>query len=368
MKRISRDPQKFDLMRIVDDYARARGLDIRDPGSHESLLGNLVTQMESNRTNDILIHGLRIQTMFAYVVAALGACRAIKDEDAGELYSMDPEIRTPDFRVVTVEGREILVEVKNRHTLKPGRDYRFTRAYLDGLKSYAALFQTELFIAIYWSQLNLWTLLAASDFELQGDEYFLSLPDAMKRNNMRILGDCMIGTIPSLTLKFLSDPTKPRTVGPSGQAHFTIGRVELYCGGQLIEDPLEQKIAWFLMNYGKWPGRELPPEVLEGQLISVGFRLEPQGRSNPGELFEMIGFLSEMISRQYNDITAPEGTVKLLSPKRDPDTLGVVIPLDYRGTALRLWRFILSPSSSPAGPKDRPTSACTRRAPPAGDA
>ncbi len=84
MKRISRDPQKFELMRIIDDYARSRGLDIRDQANQEAFLADLGKQIESNRTNDILAHGLRIQTMFAYVAAALGACRVIKEEDAGE--------------------------------------------------------------------------------------------------------------------------------------------------------------------------------------------------------------------------------------------------------------------------------------------
>lgn len=346
MKRISRDPQKFDLMRIIDDYARSHGVDIRDQVNQEGLLNELATQIETNRRNDILIHGLRIQSMFAYVAAALGVCRAIKEEDAGELYSAEPDIRAPDFRIITLEPRKLLVEVKNCHTLHQQRDYRFTRAYLDSLKRYASVFGTELFIAIYWSQIKLWTLLSASDFELRNEEYALTLPEAMKRNSMNILGDCKIGTIPSLTLKFLSDQTKPRAVDASGRADFTIGQVELYCGDQVIGDPLEKKIAWFLMNYGDWPGHQLPAEVVDGEVTSIGFRVQPETRSNPGERFELIGFLSQMVSRQFNNITAPDGPVKLLSPKREPDTFGVVIPPDYRGKTLPLWRFILRPSSS----------------------
>jgi hypothetical protein len=61
--------------------------------------------------------------------------------------------------------------------------------------------------------------------------------------------------------------------------------------------------------------------------------------------FELIGFLSQKLSRQFNDMTAPEGPVKLLTPKREPDTLGIVIPPDFRGKVLRLWRFVLLPSS-----------------------
>jgi hypothetical protein len=349
MKRISRDPQKFDLMKLVDDYARARGLDIRDQRNQEAFLLELKEKIESSRNNDILIHGLRIQAMFAYVAAALGACRVIKEEDAGEFYSTDLEIRAPDFRIVTLDDRELLVEVKNCHTLKPGRDYRFARTYFDGLKSYARLFRTELFVAIHWSQLRLWTLVGADCFRCLGDEYAISFPDAMKCNDMRTLGDCQIGTIPSLTLKVLSDPARPRNVDASGHAEFTIGQVELYCGDRVIEDPVEKRIAWFLMNYGKWPAHELPPEVRDGELIAAGLRVAPEERSNPHERFELVGFLSEMVSREFNDITAPEGSVRLLSPQRQPDTLGVVIPRDYRGQALPLWGFTLQPSSSAEG-------------------
>lgn len=347
MKRISRDPQKFDLMRIIDDYARSRGLDIRDQANQKALLAELGAQIEANRKNDILIHGFRTQKMFAYVAAALGACRAINEEDAGEFYSVEPELRSPDFRIVTLEPRELLVEVKNCRAVSLERDYRFTRTYLDRLKRYASIFQTELFIAIYWSPLKLWTLLSADDFELRDNQYVLPLPEAIMRNKMHdILGDCEIGTIPSLTLKLLSDSTKPRTLDASGHARFTIGQVELYCGDQLIEDDLEKQIAWFLMNYGSWPCQESPAEVADGELISIGFRAKPEERSNPDQHFEFIGSLSQMMSRQFNDITAPQGSVRLLSPKHEPDTLGVVIPPDYRGKALPLWRFELEPKAA----------------------
>lgn len=332
-------------MRIIDGHARACGLDIRNQTHNERLLADLTAQIEQNRENDSLIHGLRVERMFAYVACALGACRAVKEEDAGELYAVDTAMRVPDFRILTVEKRELLVEVKNCHMIDLERGYRLAPAYLGGLKSYASAFRTELFIAIYWSKPKLWTLLSPNDFELQDGEYVVRLQEAMPRNNMQLLGDTMIGLPPSLTVRLLSDPTKPRAVDSTGQAKFTIGQVELYCGDQLIEDDLEKRIAWFLMNYGSWPGHKLEPEVDGGEVISIGFRAEPEERSNPDENFEIIGCLSEMISREFNDDTAWDGLVRLLAPKREPDTFGVVIPADYRGKALPLWRFNLQPFS-----------------------
>lgn len=344
LKRISRSPEKFDLMKIIDGYARSRGLNIHDQMNQEIFLADLGRQIESNRKNDILIHGLRIQTMFAYVAAALGVCRLIKEEDAGEFYSSDAEIRPPDFRIITIDGQQFFVEVKNCHSIDAEKGYRFTPAYLDSLKGYAEVFRNELYIAIYWSQLKLWTLLSPADFHLQNNEYVITLPEVMRRNNMRILGDCSIGTIPSLTLKLLSDPAKPRIINSSGHAEFSISEAELFCGDQLVDDPLEKQLVWFFMNYGNWPGRQLAAEVRNGELISLGFRVEPEERFNPGQQFEFVGVLSQMVSRQFNDITAPDGSVKLISPERQPDTFGVLIPPDYRRKALPLWRFLLSPS------------------------
>lgn len=141
-----------------------------------------------------------------------------------------------------------------------------------------------------------------------------------------------------------TDPTKPRAIDASGQAHFTIGEVELHCADNLIEDDLEKQVAWFLMNYGNWFSEELPPEIVNDELISIGFRFEPPERSNPDEHFEIVGHLSQMVSREFNGITAPDGSVKFLLPQREPDTLGVAIPADYKGEQLPLWRFTITPS------------------------
>jgi hypothetical protein len=344
MRRISRDPQKFDLMKILDDYARQGGRDIRDPSDHAMLLAELQKQLEENRTNDILIHGLRVQHMFAFVASALGRCQAIKEEDAGEFYTTNPTMTLPDFRIVTTDQNEFLVEVKNWHPTNPIKSYKFPQRYFDGLKAYAALFKTELVIALFWSPLKLWILVSPEDFEQHNEDYVLSFDRAFKCNKMSLLGDRMIGTVPSLTLKFLSDPAKPRSIDENGMAEFTIGDIEMYAGDNLISDDTEKNIAWFLMNYGTWPAQKLPEEIVGDQLISMSFRVRPQERSNPNQNFETIGFLSEMISRQFNDVTAPRGSVELLSPTEEPDIFGVVIPPGYRGQVLRLWRFEMTPN------------------------
>lgn len=354
MKRLRRDHPKFDLMRLLDRHARSHGVSIRDHANHAAFLADLGEEFQRNHQNQILIHGLRIEAMFAFVAGALGNCRVIKAEDAGDIYALDVDVRAPDFRMVTGDGHEILVEVKNHRPSDSKGDYVFKRTYLDGLRRYAALLQRELYIAIFWSQWSLWSLVRPDRFEATGDRYKLSLGDAMKWSEMTLLGDYMLGTVPPLTLRFLSDPAKPRHVGQDGRAEFTIGQVEMAAAGEVIEDPLEVAIAWFLLNYGAWPGEPTLPEIVAGDLISVGFEVRPEQLADPAQGFEVIGFMSEMLSRQYNAITAGSGRVDLLIPKRDPDELGVLIPLDFKGQKLHLWRFYVTRAISEPEPGDDP--------------
>ncbi len=65
-------------MRLLDRYARSRGVSIQDQANHADFLTELTRDFKANRSNDILIHGIRIEAMFAFVAAALGNCVAIK--------------------------------------------------------------------------------------------------------------------------------------------------------------------------------------------------------------------------------------------------------------------------------------------------
>jgi hypothetical protein len=282
--------------------------------------------------------------MFAHVAAAMGHCVAIKSEDAGDVYVMDSELRAPDFRIVTSAGRELLVEVKNHRPPDPTCDYTFKTDYFDSLRRYAAVFQRDLYFAIYWSHWKLWSLVRHDRFDVAADVYQLSLGEAMKRSEMEILGDCMLGTVPPLELRLFSDPDSPRRVETDGTTEFRVGAVQLFAGGEAVEDPLEQRIAWFLMSHGDWPCAPGPAEVRENELISIGLEVTPDKRANPGQAFEVIGFMSQMLSRQYDEMTVGNEGVDLLIPTADPGDLGVMIPSAYKGEKLPLWRFCIGAS------------------------
>ena len=162
----------------------------------------------------------------------------------------------------------------------------------------------------------------------------------MVANEMSLLGDCMIATTPPLGLRFYTDQDNPSAVEADGSVACKFKRGTLYCGEQEIEGSFEESLAWFFINYGNWVEDKAPAVIEEGKLISIEIPFIPEERDNPDQPFEGIGFLSQMISRQYNELTAPGGHIDFLSPERPPDQLGILIPLDYEGRALPLWRFL----------------------------
>ena len=280
--------------------------------------------------------------MFGYVAGALGHCAVVKEEDVGELYSTTYKAIAPDYRLLTLEGEEFLVEVKNCHQASVEHRFRLTRDYFDALRAYASLFKCGLKVAIYWSRLRIWSLISADAFEFDGKNHSLSMAQCMKRNEMSVIGDSMVGTVPPIVFKLLSHPSRTRRVDPDGRAEFTIGSVQFFCGGRRVTDRFEQKLAWFLLRYGDWDSIEEEAELADHELLWL--QAVANKECADGQEFAMIGFLSQMISQQYNELTAEEGTIVRLAPSLDPDELGIVIPADYKGKVVQLWRLAQSPN------------------------
>jgi hypothetical protein len=280
--------------------------------------------------------------MFSYVVASLGGTRLIKQEDSGEVISDEPNLRIPDFRVVPKDGEEFLVEVKNCRR-DPRKPFVLTGAYLSSLESYARLVDRPLRIAIYWSLFNMWTLLSLAHIPRQDGDGWVPFDKAIKRNEMVDLGDMQIATIPPLVLRVVADPQKPRSIDSSGTVNFTIGGVDMLAGGVKIEDKDEKNLAFYFWLNGLWGGDDPKPFVQLGELIHIDYEVAPH---EPVEEqgFQMMGNLSQMISRHFDHLTAPDGEIQRLAPLQDPDSLGVIIPPDYKGKQLRLWRFLLQPN------------------------
>lgn len=345
---VRRTETKFDLLRLLNQQARAKGTSLHGGEDPRAMLDEIAGTMRAAAENPIMLHGLRVQAMFGYVAAALGNCELVQELDAGELYYAGEELLPPDYLLITRGGGDMLVEVKNHHA-EPGRPFSLDAAYLNRLKRYAALVKKELLIAIYWSRLRLWTLVAVDRFNVDEGNGSVSFEDCFKGNEMARLGDAMIATLSPLSLRLQADRTQPRAVGPDGETPFTIAVAELLSEERVLTGE-ESKIAWFLISHGDWV-EETSVDVADGLLNSMTMSYAP-GHEIPSEQpFRQIGILSRMISHQFTQGTTADGKVTLLSPKDGPEKLGIVIPPDYSSTSLPLWRFQQVPSPrAAAGP------------------
>jgi hypothetical protein len=240
------------------------------------------------------------------------------------------------------------VEVKNCHKSDPNHRYKVKRAYLNALNAYARIFGRELLMAVFWSRWKKRTLLRSQDFAGTGENPSICFVEAVGLNRMEMLGDMMIATTPPLAFRIVVDPRKPRRLNDGGQGVFTIGDVELYCNGQRLEDPYERQLAFYFMLNSDWATDDSRAEVRNNELVYIECISQPQ-EPVPNQHFQCLGFLSDMITRHYNELTVDDGRVIRLSPVADPGTLGIVIPLGYQGKQLPLWQFQCRPHERRTG-------------------
>jgi hypothetical protein len=286
------------------------------------------------------MHGKHVEAMFAALVAALGQVDLLKVEDDGDCYARD-DIAIPDYRIVTTDGRRLLVEVKNVAPRGITNKFSVRGREVDGWERYANLTGADLRIALFWAKLSLWTLLRVSRFRRVGTRYEISIADAMAGNEMVGLGDVLIATVPPLVFETIIDPPVPVQHGVN-EVQLRIGGMRILAGGRPVTPKLEQRLALFLMFNGDWHEEE-NHEVVDGELRRVRFVFEPQEPLHPEQQFDGVGFLSQMFCRDYVVRTTQDGSITDLHLETEPESLGTLIPDGYRGSALHLWRFRLSP-------------------------
>ena len=335
----------FSLLPMLCEYAAEKGIQPFETDSIQVFCKQLSDTLTSHIRNPARLFGLRTEAMFAYVAAAMGKCKLINQEDSGLLYSHDPsKIRRPDFRVVTESGEEILIEVKNFHQKTAHEPLKISKEYANSIRKYADLMNTMLMLAVFWSRWKVWTLV---DFSEIPEATPISLIDLLPINEMAILGDSILSSEPKLILRLTTSPDKPRDVDSAGIANFTIETAEMYVNQEMITDPIEKKIAWFLFQYSKWSNLDQPVVIRNRKLEQIDMVLTPSDiEESNGQPFASHGFFSQMISNQYLNFTSDDTALKRLSPNQDPAKLGVLIPNDYKGEVLKLWRFLQDPNKS----------------------
>jgi hypothetical protein len=340
MEKPPNDPKRFGLLPALDDFLRKSGLTLSNEKGREAFIQHLADTANKHQNNPALIHGLRIQTMFAYFAAALGSCKIITEEDSGEFFTENGNLKRPDFRILLQSGQEILVEVKNFNPGEPMKPYVLEAEYAHQLRDYAASFGKPLLFAIYWRPWAIWTLNTLKNFDFDGAQYSLLLTKGLKNDQNALLGDRQIGITKPLTFRLYTDPSYKRKIDEVGQCEFKIQKAVLTAGGRDITDALEHKLAWYFFLYGSWIDVEQPAYVVDGDLIwweMIPTRDDP----NPEQKFIMVGRLSEMICRQFNSVTTEDGKVTRLAPEKDPSKFGVRIPGDYKSDVLGIWQFTI---------------------------
>lgn len=344
MKRLPRQPEKFDALELYSAMSRQLGYKVGVDGDIEDFQARVATSLKAALESPTMLHGKRVEAMFAHVLGALGSCRLVKQEDSGTAYASSEEFEIPDYRVVTSEGVLLLIEVKNFHMKNLNSRFKIKRSYIRKLKEYADLNRAELKFAVYFSRINKWVLLSPESFFDQGRYAWIDLPHGVARNEMSKLGDRMIATLPPLSLELIGSQQDERaTVQEDGSIIFTALEVRMKCAGKNIRSDAEKNIAFYLMRHGNWDKIETPAKIVDGKVVAIEFVVssdEPQG-DHP---FRMLGDLSSMVSSAFREITVSDEGIVSLDVKFDPSFFQVAITHDYKGEDLPLWQFAIQPN------------------------
>ncbi|MEP4247006.1 hypothetical protein [Tateyamaria sp.] len=345
MKRQIRNPQKFDTLELYSALARDQGYRINAQGDIDAFHQEIGNSLKASLDNPSLLHGKRVEAMFAHVAGAMGRCKFIKQEDGGAAFAASDEYVAPDYRIVTNTDELFLVEVKNFHIKSFSSRYRIKRPYLKKLEAYAKINRADLKIAIYFSTVNQWALLSPDSFLEENGELWMDLAHAMARSEMSIIGDRKIATLPLLRFEMLceQDQEKPPT-SDDGTAQIFVREVHMYCADERLKDAKEEMIAFYLMRYGDWDVTQNPVEFSDGFVSKVSFSSTPR-EANTDQEFDIVGSLSSMICNAFRELTVgDDADIVSLDVKNDPSFFQLEIPENYKGTGLPIWQFIIQPN------------------------
>src|SRR5712692_4020072 len=178
MKRLPRDPIRFDMINAFADFGRKEKVSLRDTTVADGFVQRTRASIERSLSNEQFLQGIRTELMFESLVASLGAVDILKQEDSGEIYVSDETFRVPDFRLVLADGSQMLVEVKNFFQKADAtQSFELDGNYLEGLVRYAKAMSSNLQLAIYWARWNIWTLVPPEVFTNAGMKRTLDMAE-----------------------------------------------------------------------------------------------------------------------------------------------------------------------------------------------
>ncbi|MGP8437840.1 hypothetical protein ACT2FY_39115 [Paraburkholderia fungorum] len=342
MKRIARNPGKFEPLNLYTAIGREAGYQLGSEAHYQHFIKAVKKSLKDGQANLNLLHGKRVEALFAHVAGALGQCLIVKAEDAGDIFVADAEVRIPDYRLVLRDRSQLLVEVKNCHGDGIERPFSLKRDYVDKLDRYADMNGMPLKFAVFFSSWRVWCLLSRQSFQKKENDLVITFPIAMARNEMSSIGDVVIATLPDLKIELLADPAEANAVDKFGRAQFIIRSTKVYCAGREIVDRTEQAIVFKLMRSGKWP--DTSRAIVEnGRLVGVVITARPE-TLHDGQDFEGIGNLSSLVTSAYGEMTVKDKRPIALDVAADPTAFALYIPEDYESETLPLWRFVVLPN------------------------
>jgi hypothetical protein len=343
MKRVKRDPAKFDAIELYTAVGRDRGYKLNVEGDIQSFLDTVKDSLQASQTDPLLIHGKRAEALFAYVAGALGHCKLIKQEDAGAIFAAAGNLIAPDYRIVLNDGSALLVEVKNFYLKSFEKAFTLPVKTMVGLEQYADLNGLPLKIAIYFSNANVWVLLSKTAFKRVHKHFTISFTQAMAVNEMAVLGDRTIATLPRLSVEFWTTSDLAMEPDENSEVVFTINSMKFECGDTEIIGDDAREIAFYLMRYGRWPCGEQTPLFDGKKVIALQFVFESE-EVHDDQGFETIGGLSQVVSSAYRELTVDDTGVVALDIRHDPEVFTLKIPEGFKNQTLPLWQFILQPN------------------------
>lgn len=342
MRRKRRNPEKFDPVQLFTAMGRDLGYTLDTSSDVDDFMNRIGQSLKASLSNPALLHGKRVEALFAHVAGALGRCKAIKQEDSGAIFVAEDNLEVPDYRIFLNDGSGYLVEVKNFRPKDIRTDFTISKDYLERLEAYAELNKLPLKIAVYFSNSSTWLLLSKKAFTEVGNSYRINFIEAVARNEMALLGDRMIATLPDLRIEFLGDPDECVVPDAKGDVHFTVRNVRIYGHDQEVTDEAGKSIAFYMMRFGEWAERDSAAIMQDGKVVGLQFIFSPREPVKDQGL-QIVGTLSTMVSIAWSELTVKGSVVVSLDVKQDPDVFSLGIPEGYKGS-LPLWQFILQPN------------------------
>jgi hypothetical protein len=354
MRKLERSDTGIDYVKLLAEHARKKGIAEYTGEAIKEFGDDVERRLSETAQAEHRLRGLRAESLFLAVVAGIGKVALIKAEDSGEVFFTGDELLVPDFRVVPLEGPQLLVEVKSvrmEGTFKV--KLKLSDSYVQKLRNYASRTGVELRFAIFWEELGQWTLnrLEAFSEGAAGEkQWSIGFLRALTTNEMGSLGDCFVATTAPLRFRVLLDPEKSEPMPPGALGTFTL----VLAGVQLLSQDrtlsgLAAQIAWKLLWYGRWTEVHQDSRHEGDKLLWVDHIFAPlewdEEEHDPNEM-TIVGALSEMISAAYLRGAAHTIHTTATDGVLEPGYMGNFIPENFAKMDLdvHLWVLHMSPN------------------------